>query len=1082
MIVVEMLYGPQHPHTAQSYHNLAINLATQGRAKEGEPLCRKAVAIKEATLGPRHPDTALGYHNLASNLDHQGRAQEAEPIHRQALTVLEEMLGPKHPHTASSSSSLACNLHAQGRFQEAEGLFRKVLAIREEVLGPRHPDTAGSFNNLAVNLEAQGRAREGEALLRKVLAVWEEVLGPKHPHTALSCNNLAANLVAQGRARQAEPLLRQALAIREEILGSRHPDTAASFHNLAANLDAQGRFKDGERLHRQAQAVYEELLGRKHPHTATACNSLATNLQGQARYQEAEPLLRQALAVREQVLGHRHRDTAESCNNLARNLQAQGRAKEAEPLARKALAIFEPMLGPRHPDTALGNSSLAYNLFLQGRFKEAEALCRQALPVLAEVLGGGHPHTAASSTGLAFTLMNQGRPKEAEPFWQRSADGVEVARLRLAASALDRAAAFHIEPHLGLATCRLRLDRPAEAWAAAEAGLGRGLLDDLAAQTALNPDAAAERRDRARASRLAALDQLLPPLLTPEKLDPTDRRRRDELLKERRALDDETVRDAAERSRQAILPLGRVQAGLAADEALVFWLDLPAPPGATGCRGDHWGCVVRHQGSPAWVRLKGSGPGGAWTEDDDKLPRQLRNSLTHAEAHAGRARQLAAQRFDPLLPHLAQTGDLPAVCRLVVVPAGRMAGIPIETLTDRYRVSYVPSGSVLARLRGKHRRLESPTLLALGDPNFTLPGAGPLPEPPEYGLFLSIVLPDGNAARAGLRAGDVLLEYDGTKLTTKADFKAAVAADPVPVLFWRDGKTDRRHLRPGKLGVAFSDDAPAEALRKHREGLLMADARVRSDLQRLLGTRLEVAALAALLPTDKATVLLGSRASEQELDALAGSGKLKEYRLVHLATHGTVDPISAAHSALLLARDRLPGPDEQARRAAAGQQVYTGRLSVETIAKTWQLDADLVTLSACETALGPDGGGEGLLGFAQVLLGKGAHSLVLPLWKVDDTATALLMRRFYQNLLGKRDRLKAPLPKAEALAEAKRWLRSLPRAEVEKLAGELANGAVRADEEPPPNDLPGKAAVPAGDQPFAHPYYWAAFMLVGDPE
>ena len=63
-------------------------------------------------------------------------------------------------------------------------------------------------------------------------------------------------------------------------------------------------------------------------------------------------------------------------------------------------------------------------------------------------------------------------------------------------------------------------------------------------------------------------------------------------------------------------------------------------------------------------------------------------------------------------------------------------------------------------------------------------------------------------------------------------------------------------------------------------------------------------------------------------------------------------------------------------------------------------------------------GGEGYLGFAQPLFAKGARSLVLSLWKVDDDATALLMTRFYGNLLGKRAGLKAPLPKAEALARS----------------------------------------------------------------
>ena len=100
-----------------------------------------------------------------------------------------------------------------------------------------------------------------------------------------------------------------------------------------------------------------------------------------------------------------------------------------------------------------------------------------------------------------------------------------------------------------------------------------------------------------------------------------------------------------------------------------------------------------------------------------------------------------------------------------------------------------------------------------------------------------------------------------------------------------------------------------------------------------------------------------------------------------------------------------------------------GTITAEQIARTWELDADLVVLSACESGLGRAAGGEGYLGFAQPLFARGARSLVLSQWKVDDDATALLMARFYQNLLGKREGLKAPMPKAEALAEAKRWLR-----------------------------------------------------------
>jgi CHAT domain-containing protein len=106
----------------------------------------------------------------------------------------------------------------------------------------------------------------------------------------------------------------------------------------------------------------------------------------------------------------------------------------------------------------------------------------------------------------------------------------------------------------------------------------------------------------------------------------------------------------------------------------------------------------------------------------------------------------------------------------------------------------------------------------------------------------------------------------------------------------------------------------------------------------------------------------------------------------------------------------------------------------------------------------------------------------LSLWKVDDTATALLMERFYQNLLGKREGLKGPLGKAAALAEAKRWLRELSHEEAVKRAAQLSKGVSRGKGRPVLPLLPAVPSAAAEGGPYAHPYYWAAFVLIGDPD
>ena len=260
---------------------------------------------------------------------------------------------------------------------------------------------------------------------------------------------------------------------------------------------------------------------------------------------------------------------------------------------------------------------------------------------------------------------------------------------------------------------------------------------------------------------------------------------------------------------------------------------------------------------------------------------------------------------------------------------------------------------------------------------------------------------------------------------------------------------------------------------------------------RLSGTRYEVTSLRRLFAEDEpAELLLDSDASEQQLSERAHSGALGTYRYLHLATHGQVDDDSPLRSAVILSRDQLPDATRRERLLLEGQPIPDGRLTAEEALQRWNLHAELVTLSACQTALGKYERGEGFVGFAQALILCGSRAVCLSLWKVDDAATALLMERFYQNLRGKRAGLSKPMAKAAALAEAKAWLRELPRAEALERAASLSAGVARGPRpklpplEVPPADkaVPAAQAQPKEDRPYAHPYYWAAFVLTGDPQ
>jgi CHAT domain-containing protein len=145
----------------------------------------------------------------------------------------------------------------------------------------------------------------------------------------------------------------------------------------------------------------------------------------------------------------------------------------------------------------------------------------------------------------------------------------------------------------------------------------------------------------------------------------------------------------------------------------------------------------------------------------------------------------------------------------------------------------------------------------------------------------------------------------------------------------------------------------------------------------------EINSLYKLFDSNKksAELVLGAVASEKKLKSI----KLGEYQYIHLATHGFVNEESPELSGLLLAQDTSDHDEDNV--------LYMGEIF------NLQLNADLVTLSACETGLGKIIEGEGVVGLTRALTYAGARNILVSLWKVNDASTAELMVNFYRMLL-----------------------------------------------------------------------------------
>jgi len=341
--------------------------------------------------------------------------------------------------------------------------------------------------------------------------------------------------------------------------------------------------------------------------------------------------------------------------------------------------------------------------------------------------------------------------------------------------------------------------------------------------------------------------------------------------------------------------------------------------------------------------------------------------------------------------------------------AARVAEADAKFQTEALALSRMLLGPIASRLGGewKGKRL---VIVASGALEY-LPFAA-LPVPP---------VPEADGARAdghhpliadhevvNLPSASVLAlirrESAGRRKAARA---LAILADPVFEANDPRVLTAARKREPaGKLVSSVRPgDVSSSAPAINPELMRSVRSFHRSGFSQLPFSRIEAEAISALIPKARLLKATGFRANR----ATATSGKLAHYRIIHFATHGLLNSEHPELSGLVLSL-----VDENGK-------AQDGFLRMHEIYNL-QLPADLVVLSACQTAVGKGTEGEGLAGLTRGFMYAGAERVVASLWQVDDLATSELMKCFYRGMLTGRMRPAAALRSAQIeMMKQKRW-------------------------------------------------------------
>jgi tetratricopeptide (TPR) repeat protein len=414
-------FGKEHSNYSTSLYNLASMYKSMGNYSKAEPLFLEAIEIEARVLGKEHPDYAISLNELASLYKSMGNYSKAEPLSLEAKGIRAKVLGKEHPDYAISLNNLASLYKAMGNYPKAEPLYLEAIEIGAKALGKEHPQYATYLSNLALLYDDMGNYSKAEPLYLVAMEIDAKVLGKEHPDYAISLNNLASLYYAMGNYPKAEPLYLETIEIGAKALGKEHPQYATYLSNLALLYNDMGSYSKAEPLYLEVKEIREKALGKEHPLYAMSLSNLGLLYKNMGAYSKAEPLHVEATAIRAKALGKEHHDYATSLNNLAGLYESMGNYTKAEPLYVEATAIRARALGKEHPDYASSMNNLAFLYSSMGNYTKAEPLYVEATAIRAKALGKEHPDYASSLNNLAGIYSSMGNYPKAEPLYVEAA-------------------------------------------------------------------------------------------------------------------------------------------------------------------------------------------------------------------------------------------------------------------------------------------------------------------------------------------------------------------------------------------------------------------------------------------------------------------------------------------------------------------------------------------------------------------------------------------------------------------------------------------------------------------------------------
>jgi CHAT domain-containing protein/Tfp pilus assembly protein PilF len=452
--------GNNEGATMVTTRNIANIYRTMKRFIDAEKYYKTILAYQKKTQGALHKEYLTTLNDLGKMYDDQNRLKKATETYKEVLKGRAKTLGANHPDYLRTAYDLAMLYAAEEskldsafnmllELEKNSSILNKMPIVYANVLGslgkifyqrgssneakkrfakgvkvyPRRDERYINYiNSLAASYAESGSYTTADSLYSVSLEVGKQKYGKHSKIYAITLNETGRMYKEAGRYDEALKNYRQTLQIEKKITGSNSPEYAQILHDFGVLFKEMGRYAESEQSFSNAKKIRVVNPGRFSEAYATTLNDVGNLYKAMGRYKKAEKVYVEALEIRRKTLGKHHADYASSLNALARIYDKIDKKDEALKLYKEARDIRKEVLGEQHPDYAVSLDNLAGWYRKEGNKEEAEKNYLEALAIRGVALGNDHPDYAASLNNLAVFYQEQNKLAEAGQAYKQTLD------------------------------------------------------------------------------------------------------------------------------------------------------------------------------------------------------------------------------------------------------------------------------------------------------------------------------------------------------------------------------------------------------------------------------------------------------------------------------------------------------------------------------------------------------------------------------------------------------------------------------------------------------------------------------------